>query len=426
MHLAPVLLMASLGLAANEPTLPRRAVVVDQARQDALAAVLLDEGIEAGALVDALTELGPAHLPELFSVLIDGRLIRTEEGGPRLVQVPASKATPVRLAIAAQPHATLSGMLESVARRSPTPAEQQAALGVLGGLGERDDLDLLIRLGEPQPGAARLDRRVREAFGRAFASLSQRHDYTPRELSGAILEAHPSLVAALLAGFERCETRPALEELAGLLGRVPEADALVLARLGATGEALPSPLGHGITSSTRTFLSSARPEVVVEAVVVAGKLRDVEAIGDLVGLTFDPVAGRPAMTVLKQLSGQRYGKPESWEAWYSMELAWWEQRGSQRLDLLSTGTPAEVAEVLMEVSRKPLFRDRIAVAVMAQLGREQADLVKLACAVLGHLRSGLALPELEALAGHPDPGVRAAAAAALKSIVPDAETAPRR
>ena len=388
---------------------------VDAERQAAVGAVLTGEGSPEG-LAQGLIELGPAHVAEVFAVLVDGRAVLEEDGVRRPVSLPPRLATPVRLALAAGPQEELRGFLLGLATGTPTAAERSTALDVVGGVGAREDLGLLVELAEPAAGQARVDRSVRGAFEQGLERLTARHAITPRELARACLEAHPSVIGGLLGALGRGEPRQAAGELAGLLGRIPEADGLLLSQLDSIGSRLQAPVAQDVAHAARGYLSSVRPELVLGAVAVAGSLRDMAAIPDLVGLVGDPQAGRRAAEVLTSLCGKRFGTAQEWEEWYAGELTWLEREAPARLAQLELGTPAEVARILTELAGKRHFRDHVDLAVAGVLARPEEDLVRLACSLLGHLRSARVTPELEGLAGHPSVVVRTEAARALDSI----------
>jgi hypothetical protein len=413
-----LLLWALLGLAslARGQDVPR-AVRVRPERQAAVAAVLL--GALDGEVGDAegqLVELGTDHLPELFAVLIDGRVTTYEEGQAQVLQLPARLAGPVRGALAQHPFRDVRAFLGDLVRRRPTEPEQRTALELLGRLGAADDVVLLARLADAPSGEQRVGRIVRSAFEQSLDRLLGNHPEARGLLDEVFLEAHPSHAAALVRRIGEAPPREALHELARLLGRMPEADALVLAELGTAGAQLVPPADVGVLDDVRRYLNASRPELVVVAAVAAGKLRDDRAVPELIGLLEDSLAATRAGESLRTISGQRFRNAASWVAWYQAESTWWDTMAAEQLSTLATGAPAEVSKALMAVSRKCVYRHEISRAVVDVLRRDERDLLLMSCAVLGHLGSNVALPELIDALEHPYPEVRAAALKALRDI----------
>lgn len=341
--------------------------------------------------------------------------------------VPAQSET-LEGALARMPRESLRAGLRALPGGPESLPERSAGLRLLGRVGAREDVLLLTRLANPGPGERSVDRSLRAVYESALEDVLAREPAGLREVASAFGQAHPSLLAHLIGAAGTVRSPEALGALAGLLGRVPEADPLLLIELGRVGAEVAHPVDERVLAMVRRYLDSGEPRVVVETALVCASLEDGLAAERLVALVADPRpgVGPASRKALVQLTGRDVGDgAAAWQAWYREQSAWWEQQSKLELRLLADGPPVEVARILKDLVQRTHHRHEVAPKVAAVLRRPEVDLVALACAVLGHLRSPLAVPQLVEALEHPDARVRREAHRALlkttgQKLPPDA------
>jgi hypothetical protein len=86
------------------------------------------------------------------------------------------------------------------------------------------------------------------------------------------------------------------------------------------------------------------------------------------------------------------------------------------LGTLERGTDVQVIAALAKIAGRRLYRDELATAVVASLGRREGAVLQVACSTLQGLGSPCAIEALIDLLDHTDPGVEASAQRALTGI----------
>ncbi|MDG1491831.1 MAG: hypothetical protein P8R43_08055, partial [Planctomycetota bacterium] len=121
-------------------------------------------------------------------------------------------------------------------------------------------------------------------------------------------------------------------------------------------------------------------------------------------------------TALHELTGMALpADPQRWRGWFDDQLAWWDSEGQSQLDELRFASRTGQLTILRDVSTKRLFHDEIAEGVAELLRGGDAATQCLALSALGTLRSPSTLDLVDSYEAHPDPDVRAASRAALRS-----------
>lgn len=289
-------------------------------------------------------------------------------------------------------------------------------LGLLEEVGSAEDVEPMIALvvAQDPPEPATL-----EALEGALARIFESDPRALHLLRDLFREQHRPVWQQLASSVGRSRQAAALDQLAGVLGRDPDLDGLVLTQMGRLG-GLADPLeAWDVCYTVRGFLDDPRPGVRREAIVTLGKLRDGEATGRLLELLDDEQAGlrKSALWALKEITGIDLGEdPPRWRAWYREELDWWEQDYPGVVDVLRHGSPEEIGPAVATLTLKRLFRNRIADDLKQLLSHEAPELRVRACVALRELGSHVPVVDLTAALNDPDEKVRAAALDALRAI----------
>jgi HEAT repeat protein len=366
------------------------------------------------AATRALAALGPEAAPEILG-LCSGT--RADAGllapGERELLLAPLRAWPREVAVrallaAVPPEAGLDERLTAL-----------ALLGEVGGQRAIAALDALVR---PLPDEARVHPRLSEELERALTQVLARDVAASAELEQRIQRgelAHEILQPAAVA-LGRTGRGRGLGALERLLGRTPELDAAVLRAL---GELRPFDDPRARLQAGRTLrrrLTAPDPELRRQAAFALGRLRDGEAVPELLALLDDSErrVQRAAAQALGQIARLDPTALDTagWQRWFEGELTWLESEGdAQRLEL-AADEPARVVAALRVLASHPLHAHALAEEVQALLPHEEALVAEAACAALVRLDDVTAFePLLETLADGRAP-VRASALAALRAL----------
>ncbi|HEX6884292.1 MAG TPA: HEAT repeat domain-containing protein [Planctomycetota bacterium] len=361
-----------------------------------------------------LAGLPASELAELFQVAAHG-LLPAASGEPRPLGAEWQRV--VRESLAARPRRELVPLLEDLAARPPSAPESREAQLLLESVGSADHLRLLVRLTCPPPARPGLVPELRAGFESAVSAILVRDPAALARLPALLAESPAALAAPLVDGLARQPSAEATRLLAGLLGRAPGLDVLLLLRLAERGPLVGEAAGlHG---SVRRYLRERDPVVVGVAAQACGRLGDEEAIGELVTLLGheDGRVRASAIDALQRLTGLAYGPdPERWLRWYRAEERWWEQEAEPLLIHVERGRGLEFVRASREVLEHRLYRARIARAFALGLSRAQDEDAELACQALARLRSPVGVAALVEALDHRDGRVRLAAWKALRTI----------
>lgn len=359
-----------------------------------------------------LAELGAGAVKPLFE-----RLCAGEHGDAALepIQVAAIHAALARL-----PRAECLDLLGRETRVSDDH-RRVAALDVLGRLGGRNELKLALDLGTPSEREAPPDPALSAALERALLGLCEHEEGSARALMAYFPRVPPAEQDSIARVVARAGREQAAGLLAGQLGNAGvEADSILLLALAELGPPREMEEDQRTLERVRGMLGHPDARLRVLACLACEKLRDHEAVPDLVVMLddSDPNLRKRAHAALLGLTGLALpADPEGWLAWLSAGLAWWDERAEVCRIALVSGGPADAAASVQELARQRLFVPHVVAILALALQRTEVDIVKSACRALGVLRGRDALEALSTVLDHPDPSIAAEAQAALRRIV---------
>lgn len=355
-----------------------------------------------------LAQLGADAIPLLFERVVSGR-------GSSETSV-ATTATALA-ALAQLPREELLAFLAQLARSTPDDRRRQGALDLLGRLGGRDELRLALEFGEPADPAIPPALELRTALEAALLGICERERGAARTCAGFF----PRTLPALRAVVARVVARAAGEEAAGLLaaqlGSVGvEADALLLLEIGACASRTHGSEDELVLERVRGLLGHPDPRLATLACAALDKLRDHEAVPDLIVLLGDddPNLRARAHAALRSLTGLALpAEAQAWMEWLDPALAWWDERAEPCRVALVSGSAAEAAAAVQECAGQRLFLGRVAEWLALALVRPETDVVESACRALGAIPENAARQALMSALARPEPSVVARARSAL-------------
>jgi HEAT repeat protein len=375
--------------------------------------------VERSEAEESVAALGFDAIPRVFDALAQGQLrVITERGAMELRPLEPYEAIVLHGALARMSATDVRAFLRGLAAAPLGAEERGLALRLLGDVGQCADVELLVTLTLPLDGG-RVPGPERRAFQSGLEAILGREPCAPRTLIEAYRGVPVDLAAAVVWATGRMDSSQGLETLARMLGVLGDADPLILAEMARLGDVVPHPVPEEARAKARPFLVSNDLERLLVAVSTVNKLEDHEAVPLLIDLTDHPVraVSNAAAEALRETSGIDRGRDtEAWEEWYVRSEEWWRYEAPELLASVPDGEVSLASRALLEVSKWRFYRHDLAPVVAQALGRDETELVVLACAVLGHLGSWTALPDLVDCVGDPDPDVRAAAVAALRRI----------
>ena len=385
----------------------------------------IDEALSAGsdddATVRSLVDLGTEALPVLFDVAAHGRLPSPRASGDGEGELlDRGRQRLARRALGGFSWPAVQGLLRTVADRPADGAERQLGMDLVGERGSSRDLVLLAELAAPPRGERIAARHSQVFFRRNLRRLLERDPRGLRWMREVFEAAHPSFFAPMIETVRETGERDGLLLLAELLGQEASLDPLLLVEMGKLASVVAPPYQDAVRLHVRPHLRSRDTRTLLAAIHAIGVLEDMPSTATLVGLLDGGRANvaQAARRALEGLAGTDLGRdPETWADWHRSQMRWWEQDSRAELDTIAQGSPAEAAELLVELSRRRLFRHQIAPALAEGLRREERDLVLLTCAALGHLGSREAVPALTELLSSDDPDLLRAVFKALTKIV---------
>ena len=383
-----------------------------------------------GATVLAFRDLGMSlnvppelvlHKPDLlYAALVrDGITVRIGERGRSVRSLTPSEREALFAALAGASWNDLRLHLKERLEAGPESSERLIAIGLLGALGNEEDLGALVRWAEPARPHQRVSREVRTTLGSALASIVERHPVALRSLPGLMQVVHRSSISAVLAGLRAVSGAPALAALTDSLGRVPAADALVLAEISEMARSTKAPIDARIPEMVCSYVNARERAVRIEAVTALGCIGSAATIPMLLELLdakdFD--MRERALSALRTATGQSF-QPDryAWAQWLRSVKQWRQTDGPRLKKLVMNGSIPEASRAILELCNQRIYRHSIAADVARGLERREAELVTLACTALGQLDSTVGVDPLLAKLKAPDPSVRRAAFLALRRI----------
>jgi len=421
------LLPFGLGLVGVLPAAESQAHAEDPLERgsDTVAQILLDArkaGIDARQLARRLVQPDPEMLPLLFAVLENGRFgVRVGERGNVTRALTFLEREAVVAALAAKPWSEVIAYLEKLAEEPADEARRRTALELLGARGTPRDLKRLLQWSEPfaEEEVTRIPRERCTAFAGALGGILDRHPDAASSVSGMYKKAHLSLVPSTLSTLGTRPGKPSLWALADLIGLVPDADPLVLAEICHVATTVRQPIETGVLDRIRPILNRGERSLLIEAILAAGRLGDIEAIPRLIELLDhgDRMVSARAQDALEALTGEFLGSRASeWSAWYAETMDWWDRRAQEQIHLVRSDIKAQASRAILELSKQRMFRHELAKPLSEALLHEDEEIVILTCATLGHLASPLSVSPLLEILEAPDVDLRRAAYLALRRI----------
>jgi len=407
--------LAPLG-AARGPSLPDpSAQEVDEDRSAAVRDVLAGSALNGvEELAAELAALGLGALPALLAAL--------EAGSSPAATVPPLGPSQ-RLAVLRAFRLFPRGEVLLFLRRSALEADvatRARALEVLGEIATPKNVDLFLALVDVAE-EEWSDDRLGAALTAGLERLLVAHPQACWPIAARLLEFPPVLYLPVVKSIVAAGAREELPSLlAELLGKDSRLDPWLMVELRHACRARRECVEPRVLADVRCLLDSKDPETVKETVLTLGELEDVESFHALVALleTSGDDLATMACQALQRISGARLGRdPKAWEALWADELEWRRRHSGRWLRWLREDDPAKNAEALQALSGRLLFRNEIAEALRPCLARREAELVRLACAVLGQLRAYSGVPDLIACLEHRDAGVRESARLALVRLL---------
>jgi hypothetical protein len=333
-------------------------------------------------------------------------------------------------ALAELPRAQIVEHLATLSRSSPDESQRRAGLELLGRLGTRAELGLVLELGRSSEADAPPGAELCEALERALAGICEREPAAARAMAEQFPRVGPAARNSIASVLCRLRSDDATGLLAGLLGSVDEsADSMLLLALVSVPDRTYAEDDLLVFERVRECFGRPESGLVVLACAAANALGDHGAVPDLIMLLehTNTNVRRAAHVSLRGLTGLTYAaEAEPWLAWLDESLAWWDERADDCRVALVSGPPAEAAAALAECAHQRLFAHDVAKMLALVVQRPEPDLVRAACRAFRALPPRTALAALGALRAHPDPAVTECARAALERARTEPRVAQRR
>ncbi|MSR63586.1 MAG: hypothetical protein EXS08_14205 [Planctomycetes bacterium] len=352
--------------------------------------------LRAGA---ELAELGPAALEALFA---------------RLANEATALSTPQRTALTSAlgslPREAVLAFLARVARAPREERERVAGVTLLASFGSRNELMLALDLASSADDEGPLAPSVREALEQALVGICRREQGSALTLAGFFAQVPAALQASIVAALVRAGGVELPGLFAAQLGSGTDADALLLLELGNHATHYGACDDQLVLERVRGYLGHPERRLGVLACLALEKLRDYQAVPDLVVLLDDSNAAlsQRAHAALRSLTGLDFGaQTEPWMAWLSPSLDWWDERADAARVALVSGTAAQAAAALADVAAQRLFVADVVQLLELALQRPEPDLVRFGCRALSSLREPCVIHALEQALEHADPALSA-------------------
>lgn len=420
--LATLLVTACLvapGLAAQNEHSP--VALARRAPDEAALAIgaLLTGSAEDGADLPArLAALGSPAIPALFEARVQREIpTRAARNAPLTwIELGAEESAALQAALLLLPERELCAFLRTI---GDDERSRWIAIELLGKVGEARDVELLVSMASPDDLRTKLDHGRRDEFQGALEGILARHAEALARVPQVYGHAPDALLPAMVWALGREASAERMRTLALLLGRTDEADPLIFVELSRLGREVPHPIARAVLDETRQALGAHDIERILLGIEVARSLEDVDAVPALIELLENPSRSVSAKAVecLRSLSEQGFGaEPKRWKDWSRKAEEWRRTSAPKLLADVASAVPGRASHALMEFSKWRAFRHELTPGIARGLTRAEPELVVLTCAVLGHLGSWLAIPELAACLRDGDTSIQRAALLALRRI----------
>lgn len=382
-------------------------------------------------LATRIAQIPPEELTatELAVLLLDtslGEVTRwLQDLNERSARRPGSRARPPHLHHVRRRIEEVPGILRGLLSRPALPSEAHAHVLALGievlrtrrsPAGFRELAELVAAATRVAPGRAG---EAPERLTRSLAEATSMRLYRLPDLERLYQEAPDSLRRPILdgvaAGDDPNFSAGALETLLGL---VPPTDPSVLNRLHLALQRRPSGPEPQIADRVAAYLADPRPFARHEAAACLARIGERAHVPPLIQRLDDADAtvSNAAHSALHRLTGMTLPPDlQRWNRWFDGQLAWWDAEGQDQLEDLLFAPRSGQLVILRDICTKRLFHEEIAVRIGELLHGGDPPTLCLALSALGTLRSPSALQLVRSYVGHPEPAVREAALAAVRS-----------
>lgn len=351
-----------------------------------------------------LAALGPASIPDLFTVLAFGP--RPERA------LSGSEEDALADALASFGPAPLRSLFKRRLTADAPTEERLAALQVLRRIGTSQEVPF-VRLAVPGASPA-LAPALQETCTAILGRDARALETLRRWMLGAPIEVGTALAAAV--GESACPQ--ALHALTSTLGFRDDLDAELLAAIAPLAARAPKPLDEELLKPIEDALRSDDAAVLRPAALALGHAQDSGALPVLIDLVEHESRGvsTAASWALTEITGLRLHDAERWRAWLRAERSWFEQQGPRvHAELRSNETELAV-RALGELSSHRWRRHELALDALAALQHADPVVRRLACLVLARLGSSAAEPALLHALEDTDESVARGAREALEAL----------
>lgn len=374
-----------------------------------------------GPLVEAILRAGPQATDAAVTVLVESMVPRAKpDDEPQTLSVPQRAI--LLDALTSMPNAEIRSRIGERLRSAPATDARVglAAVHALGAIGNRHDLQPMVRLTPRRPGDRdALTRSGRDALREAAGGILERDAGAWRSIAGVIRAADRGAAQALLEAVGAKTDPRGLPVLHESANSHPELAALCVGVASRVGPAHDAEATAEFVGWMCAELESARPEYRRGLLRAIGALDDGTHAAELIGALDDEDAGArtSAAWALRTLTGFGFGPTAApWNAWLAGETAWNEVDRPLRREALAAEDPVVVATAVRAYRGRRVGREALGEEVATVLAREETSLLILACDVLGDLRAHAAVPALVELLDTADDGVSEAAWKSLCAI----------
>lgn len=374
-------------------------------------------------VVAELVALGPRSIPDLFDTYT-GVTIEELLGEDR-VQVSDWWCSPddfgevaLEALVAHPPKMVVAALTERM--NDSTPAEiRLAAVRALGTLQSSEGLPVLFAAARDQGPRALQLRSVQTTFEAALARILATDPASFAVLQRSIGDVPPWLLQPTIEAARETASPEGARFLLALLGRDPALDIAALEASADLAHRFPWRLRSDPRRHVRERMSAADAGVRRAAAVAAGRIRDIDALGELIALLddVDVDVRRSAEWALGSITGQdQLETADEWTRWYEIETSWWSTEGARLREELHKDDPRRVCAAARSLARRPLHRDEVAAEIATILPDQAPAVVEELCGVLADLDSCFPVPVLADMLFDSNGRVRSAAGATLRVL----------
>ncbi|MBL8842823.1 MAG: hypothetical protein JNL90_14995 [Planctomycetes bacterium] len=415
--LAPTLAFAlavAPTLRAQELPSPLPATRPDRSEsaERAVAAVLRNEARKSAVeQLESLVALGEAAIAPCFARMVG---LAAHDASDE-ADAGGGDATLCRRALLSLPESAVTALLLEAAALAPDLEGQLAVLRGAGQLERASSLAVahaVLRALDPLLVGHPI---VVGTLRHCVAAVVAAEPEALRDVEALLLAAPLPFATALLDAVELRRADEARRFALRLLGRRGDLDALLIARLDA---APPRDRREHERCADALRDRCGAPEREVRRAATRWLRRDATPATAhvLIERLADPDArtAELALAALRAIGGVTLSaEPNEWEAWLAAESEWRREEGARCLELLETGSDAQLLAALATLARKRLHADAFAAPIGALLRHPRGEIRLAACEALARLDSLACLEELAAVVDDPDPRVAARATRSL-------------